>query len=473
LAKLIIDQEERVIQLEHNKENETSEQTNETENNGINEQMDGSKTEDQNEQTNKVENTNTTKQLYMTESNTINEQETPPETQPTRQPKRKKERHGFFGGMVGGFVSALLVVLLFTNNIFPFNNSSSETTTSEPVTQQEQSGPPIKAVSTDDNYDSESIDDISKAIVGVINVQQESIWTESEDAGSGSGIIYKVEDGKAYIVTNNHVVKDAENVEVDLNEDERVEAQVLGTDELTDLAVLEIDGDGIDHIADLGVSEDLHVGETVFAIGNPLGMEFSSSVTKGIISGLDRSLEVDTTGQNSQPDWVMEVIQTDAAINPGNSGGALVNGQGQVIGINSMKISQNSVEGIGFAIPIDSALPIMEQLETDGEIARPFIGIATVPIQGVPMQYRQNVILPDDYDGGMVIANVEDSSPADQAGLKQFDVITKINDAEITSMLDLRKYMYSETNIGDTIKIEYYRNGEQHTVDLKLSEESI
>src|SRR5699024_8153323 len=242
----------------------------------------------------------------------------------------------------------------------------------------------------------------------------------------GSGIIYKKEDDKAYVVTNNHVVSDAEEVEVALDEDNKKDAKVLGTDELTDLAVLEIDGEDIDTVAKLGKSDDLEVGEDVIAIGNPLGVEFSGSVTKGIISGLERNIPVDTSG-NNQPDWYSEVIQTDAAINPGNSGGALVNKDGEVIGINSMKIAQQAVEGIGFAIPMDAAEPIMEQLEKEGKVDRQFIGISTASLDEVPPQYQQKINLPDDVDSGMVVADIEQGSPADDAGLDQFDVITKID----------------------------------------------
>lgn len=215
-------------------------------------------------------------------------------------------------------------------------------------------------------------------------------------------------------------------------------------------------------------SDDLTVGETVLAIGNPLGLEFANSVTKGIISGLNRSVSVDTNS-DGQPDWVTEVIQTDAAINPGNSGGALVNADGQVIGINSMKIAQSSVEGIGFAIPTSTALPIMEQLEKDGEITRPQIGISTVSLMQVPPQYRYEIKLPNEVEGGMVVANVQANSPADRAGLKQFDVITKIDGNEVTSILELRKYLYSK-NVGDKVKLEYVRDGEFHKTDLKLEE---
>src|SRR5699024_4671447 len=163
-------------------------------------------------------------------------------------------------------------------------------------------------------------------------------------------------------------------------------------------------------------------------------------------------------------------IQTDAAINPGNSGGALVNSDGKVIGINSMKIAKTAVEGIGFAIPIDTAMPIIEQLEADGKVARPFIGISTASINKVPQQYRDQVQLPEDVEGGMVVAQVETGSPAENANLQQVDVITKINGNKITSLIDLRKYLYKETEIGETVELEIYRDGEKQTVSLELVE---
>lgn len=382
----------------------------------------------------------------------------------TRKKKRKNKKMigSFFGGILGGIVSAYVVFTLLFNGV---NDNTARKDISPPIV--DESTPVTKVNSTDEV--GVNINEISQAIVGVINIQKQNIWTGAEDANVGSGIIYKQENDKAYIVTNNHVVKEAEEVEITLQKDERIKAKVLGTDELSDLAVLAIDAEQINHVANLGLSGDLHVGETVYAIGNPLGLEFSGSVTKGIVSGLDRSVKVNTSGQNQNPDWEMQVIQTDAAINPGNSGGALINTQGEVVGINSMKIAQSTVEGIGFAIPIDTALPIMEQLEANGEVVRPFIGIAAVALHEVPIQYRQNITLPEGIDGGVVIAEVEDDSPASNAGIKQFDVITKINDTTIKSMLNLRKYLYSETSIGDEITLEVFRDGEKINTKLELT----
>ena len=407
-----------------------------------------------------------------TENNHNEYQQTSPQSNENQQEKNNKASKNksrgstLLGGVVGGVISALIVVFLFTTNIIPLDNSTNSSADTNEGNDNSASEV-IKTLSTEDADTSTNIEETSEAVVGVINLQKQSVWTQSEEAGTGSGIIYKKENGKAYVVTNQHVVEGAQEVEIVLNNDERMQAKVLGTDKLTDLAVLEVNGEKIDTVANIGSSEDLKVGETVIAIGNPLGMNFANTVTKGIVSGLNRSVSIDTNG-DARPDWITEVIQTDAAINPGNSGGALVNADGEVIGINSMKIAKQEVEGIGFAIPMDSALPIMEQLEQNGEIERPLIGISTASLNQVPPQYRSEIKLPEDVKGGMVVADVQTGSSADAAGLQQFDVITKINGNEITSILELRKFLYSETKIGDTIEIEFYRDGKAQTANLQL-----
>lgn len=388
-------------------------------------------------------------------------------TNENKQKDKSPWLHGMIGGIVGGIIATVIVTLLFTNNVIDIGNEQ-VSNSSQPESVQVDGTPMIEKLTSEEGTMSTNIQEVSEAVVGVVNLQQQSIWMDSQEAGTGSGIIYKKEDGKAYVVTNQHVVDGAEQVEIVLNDETRIEAKVLGEDALTDLAVLEINGENIETIATFGNSEDLIVGETVLAIGNPLGLEFANSVTKGIVSGLNRSVPVDID-RDRQPDWVTEVIQTDAAINPGNSGGALVNGDGEVIGINSMKIAQSSVEGIGFAIPVDTALPIMEQLETQGEVERPQIGIGTVPLYQVPPQVRFEIGLPEDIDSNaVVIAQVQPNSPADHAGLEQADVITKIDGNEVHSLLDLRKYLYSETGVGEEVTIEFIRKGEVKTTKLEL-----
>ncbi len=392
----------------------------------------------------------------------IDEQPTP--TKPNK--KNRPSVNGFFGGFIGGaFAVALIVVLLITQVIsIPLAGSDKQgsITTNQAPTSETNVTPVIA-----DSNEAVDLTEASEAVVGIINLQNNSIWDPQQEAGSGSGIVYKKENGKAYIVTNHHVVNNASEVEVETNKEERVRAKVIGSDPLTDLAVLEVDDEHFPIVASLGSSEQLHVGETVYAIGNPLGMDFSGSVTKGIVSGLNRLVKVDTTG-NRSPDWIMEVIQTDAAINPGNSGGALVNSSGQVIGINSMKINEQAVEGIGFAIPIDEAIPTIEQLEQDGEVTRPFVGIAGVQIQQVPQQYVHNVQIPENVDEGIVVADVQAGSPADEAGLEQYDFITEVNGIPVATMLDFKKYVYTEAEIGDTVDFTFYRNGEEMTVSCQL-----
>lgn len=380
-----------------------------------------------------------------------------------------KQKHNYYrawkyilSGVFGGLLASLLILFLLVKiGFFPFMPVDHKVNFTYPEIA------PASTVPTQAKK-SDLIDKASKAIVSVINVQQQNIWTQGEDGNVGSGIIYKNDKHKAYIVTNNHVVKGAKEVEIIPQHDKRMKAKVLGKDDLSDLAVLEVDVNNVNKVAKLGKSENLYVGETVYAIGNPLGLEFSGTVTKGIVSGLDRSVQVDTSGQNRSPDWEMEVIQTDAAINPGNSGGALLNTEGEVVGINSMKIARSAVEGIGFAIPIDTALPIIEQLETNGEVTRPSLGIAAVSLHEVPIQYRQHISLPNNINNGVVIADVEENSPADKANLQQFDVITKINDQNIDSMIHLRKYLYTKISIGESITLEIYRNGKKtkHTIQL-------
>jgi serine protease Do len=235
----------------------------------------------------------------------------------------------------------------------------------------------------------------------------------------------------------------------------------------TDLAVLEIDSEAVSATAEFGDSENLTVGEPAIAIGSPLGTNFASSVTSGIISATGRTVPVDTN-MDGENDWEMTAIQTDAAINPGNSGGPLVNIAGQVVGINSMKISSSTIEGMGFAIPSNDALDIINQLEQDGEVIRPVIGVAMVDLSMVSPQQQEAILnLPEDVTGGVVIAEVQPNSSADEAGLESNDVIVSFNGEEVANGIELRQEIY-DTEIGDEVEIEFYRDGELQSVTLTL-----
>lgn len=318
------------------------------------------------------------------------------------------------------------------------------------------------------------VKEVSPSVVGVVNLQtQRDFWnqggtTSPQQAGVGSGVIYKKEDGMAYVVTNYHVIEGANEIEVALDDETKVTASLVGGDLFTDLAVLKMPAEKVGEPIELGTSDNLQVGEPAIAIGNPLGLRFSGSVTKGIISGKQRAIPQDFNGDGME-DWQAEVIQTDAAINPGNSGGALINIEGQLIGINSMKIARSAVEGIGFAIPIDSAKPIIAELEQTGQVSRPYIGIEAYGLNEVPAsEWRNTLKLPEKVDGGLYIRSVSQMSPASKAGLHPLDVITALDGKEVNDIIDLRKYLYKEKDPGEELEITYYREGEQNTLTLTL-----
>ena len=279
--------------------------------------------------------------------------------------------------------------------------------------------------------------------------------------GTGSGFIYKSDD-KGYILTNNHVIEDANSYTVILSTGEVVQANLLGRDAYSDLAVLSIDKDKVTKVATIGDSDLVEVGNTVFTVGSPMGEEYSGSVTRGIISGKDRTIEVD--------DVVTKVIQTDASINPGNSGGPLVNLAGEVIGITSMKLASSEIEGMGFAIPINDVKIFVQSLEKGEEVSRPAIGVSLINVTDTYRLYYYNIRVDRNIKSGVVVADVTPGGPAAKSGLTQGDVITKINDKKVDNISRLRYYLY-EHNIGDTISVTYIRNGNENTVNITLAGE--
>lgn len=384
-------------------------------------------------------------------------------------------KNGNKGNFISGF-SGILAGALLAGVVLPgFMDGEPE---SAPDTTQVESVSGVENVSTIVTSDvTEIVEATSDSVVGVTNLQsgRQNPFTgtgtgEPQEAGAGSGVIYKKEGDSAFIVTNNHVVDGAEEVTVTLSDGTEIEAEVLGTDIWTDLAVLKTGADQIEAVAEFGDSSVLKAGEPVIAIGNPLGLQFSGSVTTGVISGTERSIPIDINKDGTE-DWQAEVLQTDAAINPGNSGGALINSQGQLIGINSMKIAQDAVEGIGLAIPINSAIPIIEDLETKGEVERPALGVSILDLQNVPAPIRHNELnLPADLEKGVVVESVAKESGAEAAGLQQSDVIVRMGGDEIGSVLELRQYLYTKADVGDTLKIEFYRGAELMEAEVQLTE---
>ncbi|MBN9654403.1 trypsin-like peptidase domain-containing protein [Halobacillus sp. GSS1] len=396
---------------------------------------------------------------------------------PTRQQKQQRRRW-VMPTIVGGILGAVLVLLalpaLVQTDLLPYDMTIPEDESGLVEDDQGLTGGTTKNVKLDVNTQiTDVVDKVTPSVVGVVNLQtRQDFWQQEGDsaqqAGVGSGVIYKKEDGTAYVVTNNHVIEGASEIEVVLSDETRVKAQLIGGDLFTDLAVLKMPADQVEQVAELGTSENLKVGEPAIAIGNPLGLSFAGSVTQGIISGKERAIPQDFNGDGME-DWQAEVIQTDAAINPGNSGGALINIDGQLIGINSMKIAQSSVEGIGFAIPIDSAKPIIDELEQYGQVNRPYIGIEAYGLNEVPTSEWDNTLnLPDDVDGGLYIRSIRQMSPAAKAGLEPLDVITALDGEPVRDIIDLRKYLYNEKDPGDEMEITYYRDGEKATTTLKL-----
>lgn len=291
------------------------------------------------------------------------------------------------------------------------------------------------------------------------------------ETGLGSGVIFQKDGSKVLVFTNNHVVEGAEQVEVVLPNGEHRPATIVGSDNISDLAVLEMDGKGIKTIAELGDSDDVKKGETVIAIGNPLGLGYSQTITSGIVSNVHQIIPV-SLNQDGIYDWEQEVIQTDAAINQGNSGGALVDLNGRVIGINSMKIADMGVEGLGFAIPMNVARPIIDSLIEHGKVLRPYLGVYTLDLNNYftmeEAKDRKQLKLPKDVQSGIIV--LEAVGPAQKAGLQLNDVIVKLDDQPIGSTLDLRRYLYSSKEIGEEMEVTYYRGGEKQTLTIELEE---
>lgn len=306
----------------------------------------------------------------------------------------------------------------------------------------------------------EIVDKVGPAVVGIINKGEVPSYgfgfgygdDEIVEQGSGSGVIISKE---GYIVTNNHVVENAKELTVILNTNEEYKAELIGTDPRTDLAVIKIEADNLT-VATVGSSSDLRVGDTAIAIGNPLGQEFAGTTTQGIISGLNRSVVID--------DKQLTLIQTDAAINPGNSGGALVNAYGQLIGINTAKISSSSLEGLGFAIPMDEATPIINDLIDKGYVTgRPIIGISGRAVTERDAEaYNLKV--------GVYVVSMTPESPAYKAGVEVGDIIVECEGQPVEEVEDINE-IKNKLKPGDKITVKVYRHGDYKSLKIILGEE--
>ena len=380
-------------------------------------------------------------------------------------------------GIIGSVLT--LSVIPFTNypDLFDSATSSQSSAQSHSGTSREEANSSgsvkVEATVVSNSTIADMVEEAAPAIVGVVNVQNQTSnyyspfeqpqdTDESVESGSGSGVIFKKDSDYAYIVTNYHVIEGADEIEVSLDSGDRAKAQLVGGDALSDLAVLKIESSYVTSVLSFGDSSTLRAGEDVIAIGNPLGLDLSRTVTQGIVSAVDRTVSVTT----SAGDWDLNVIQTDAAINPGNSGGALLNTAGQVVGINSLKISEDGVEGLGFAIPSNDLVPIINEILEKGSVQRVYLGVGLMSLSEVPIMYLERLNIP--VEEGVIITSVESGSAADDAGLEVQDVIVKIDDQSVADSTDLRKYLYSNLEVGDQVTIEFYRGGELKTTTVTL-----
>lgn len=364
----------------------------------------------------------------------------------------------FFGGVLGS------LTILQLNQKQETNTQNSTTITQTSVKNE--------------NSTTKAVDKVKDAVVSIITYSansQNSLFgygesdtdTNTEQVSSqGSGVIYKKDGEYAYIVTNTHVINGAKKVDIRLADGTKVPGEIVGTDTYSDIAVVKISSEKVSAVAEFGDSSKLTVGETAIAIGSPLGSEYANTVTQGIVSSLNRTVSLKSEdGQAIST----KAIQTDTAINPGNSGGPLINIQGQVIGITSSKIATNggtSVEGLGFAIPSNDAIKIIEQLENNGKVTRPALGIQMVNLSNLSTTDLQKLKLPDGITSGVAVRSVQYNMPAN-GHLEKYDVITKVDGNPITSATELQNALYSHS-VGDEMTITYYRNGKEETTTIKL-----
>ena len=382
-------------------------------------------------------------------------------------------------GFIGGVAGTLLILNMAGISINNVSSSSTKTTTS-------------KVSYSNTNDTTKAVEKVREAVVSVINYQSNSSSndlymqmfggnldnntnngsdSDLSIASEGSGVIYKKDGNSAYVVTNNHVVDGASQIEIMLSDGTKVVGELVGTDTYSDIAVVKIASDKVTTVAEFADSDKVTVGETAIAIGSPLGTDYANSVTQGIVSSLSRTV----TMTNDDGDTIStNAIQTDAAINPGNSGGALINIEGQVIGINSSKISStsdsgsgNSVEGMGFAIPANDVVKIIYQLEANGKVIRPALGITMANLSDLSTTTISRLNIPTSVTSGIVVASVQSGMPA-EGTLKKYDVITAIDDKDVSSITDLQSVLYGHST-GDSIKVTFYRGTDKKTETIKLT----
>mgnify|MGYP004504718565 CR=1 FL=1 len=320
-----------------------------------------------------------------------------------------------------------------------------------------------KNVTVNDSGIADAVDKVYDSVV-VVNT-----YVNGEAYASGTGFVYKIDGNTAYILTNNHVINNASDVYVTFTDGSIVQTKIVGSDVYSDIAVLSVGKENVKSVAEIGSSDDLRLGDTVFAIGAPIDNAYSWSVTRGIVSGKDRLVEVELSSGNTKTQMVVNTLQTDAAINSGNSGGPLANANGEVIGITSIKLASSSIEGMGFAIPIENALDIANELISGKEVERPYLGVYMLDITNAYYSREYYSLVKEaNVTKGVVVTEIEKKSSAALAGLENNDIITKVDGNEISSSAYLRYYLYKH-KVGDEMSLTIIRKNKEMTIKVKLT----
>ena len=359
-------------------------------------------------------------------------------------------------GIVMFFIGAIGLYLLIYFFPEPFVKT---------ITEQKE----VRNVTVTDTGIADAVEKIYDAVVVVKTYRDGSLYA------TGTGFVYKEDGDTAYILTNNHVIEDGDEIYVEFTDGSNVITSVEGSDSYSDIAVLSLSSEHVTTVAQIGSSEDARVGDTVFTVGAPIDSStYSGTVTRGILSGKNRLVSVSTNNTNTS-DMMMSVLQTDAAINSGNSGGPLANANGEVIGITSLKLSSGSsttsasIEGMGFAIPIEYAMSKIETLEKGEEIKWPQLGVQMVNVSDVKQsRFGNNYNIPNDVKTGVVVAGIVSGTGASKSDLKEGDIITKLNGEEVENAAYLRYELYKYAP-GDTITLTYLRDGKEHETKAVLS----
>ena len=323
---------------------------------------------------------------------------------------------------------------------------------------------------TSENIKTTTVEEVSDLKTAINNVYESTVYIEvSGNRGvisSGSGFVYKTEDDYGYILTNYHVIDGGSKFNVSFTDGDVASAELISGDEYYDIAVLKVDSKKVKKVSTIGNSSTLELGDSVFTVGAPLGKEYMGTITKGIVSGINRMISVELDSGS----YLMEVIQTDASINSGNSGGPICNIKGEVIGITSSKLMGDGIEGMGFAIPINSVMDVIESLESGKEIVRPYLGVQLVDLTNTfALQYYYGITIGSDVEFGAVLSYIEEKKPAANAGLKVGDVIVEINGEKVEDVSHF-KYILYKHKVGDTIKVKYYRENKLKDTTIILSE---